>query len=58
MTLTLPAILNSRQLFLHLQGEEKKKVLIKAQEAEDAREMPIRYLLRQETTPLAVYWSP
>ncbi|MBV5306870.1 MAG: 6-phosphogluconolactonase [Desulfobulbaceae bacterium] len=58
MTLTLPAILNSRQLFLHLQGEEKKKVLVKAQEAEDAREMPIRYLLRQETTPLAVYWSP
>lgn len=58
MTLTLPAILNSRQLFLHLQGEGKKKVLAKAQEAGDAREMPIRYVLRQEMTPLAIYWSP
>jgi 6-phosphogluconolactonase len=58
MTLTLPAILASRQLFLHLQGEEKKKVLALAQAAGDARQMPIRYVLRQETTPLTVYWSP
>jgi 6-phosphogluconolactonase len=58
MTLTLPAILNSRQLFLHLQGEAKKKVLTRALEAGDALEMPIRSVLRQETTPLAVYWSP
>ncbi|MDO9043606.1 MAG: 6-phosphogluconolactonase [Desulfocapsaceae bacterium] len=58
MTLTLPAILNSRQLILHLQGPEKKKVLARAQEVGDAAEMPIRYILRQQTTPLAVYWSP
>lgn len=58
MTLTLPAILNSRQLFLHLQGEEKKKTLARAREEGDAREMPILFILRQETTPLAVYWSP
>lgn len=58
MTLTLPAILNSRQLILHLQGEEKKQVLARAQRAGDALEMPIRFILRQTTTPLAVYWSP
>jgi 6-phosphogluconolactonase len=58
MTLTLPAILASRQLILHLQGEEKKKVLARAREAGDARQMPIRFILRQETTPLALYWSP
>jgi 6-phosphogluconolactonase len=58
MTLTLPAILRSRQLILHLQGEEKKKVLARAMEAGDPREMPIRYILQQETTPLAIYWSP
>jgi len=58
MTLTLPAILASRQLFLHLQGEEKKKTLALARKEGDAREMPIRYILRQKTTPLAVYWSP
>lgn len=58
ITLTLPAILNSRQLILHLQGEEKKRVLARAQEAGVADEMPIRFILRQRTTPLAVYWSP
>lgn len=58
MTLTLPAILASRQLFLHLQGEEKKKVLALALAAGAARQMPIRYVLRQETTPVTVYWSP
>jgi len=58
MTLTLPAILNSRQLILHLQGEEKKKVLARAQEEGSAEAMPIRYILRQKTTPLAIYWSP
>jgi 6-phosphogluconolactonase len=58
MTLTLPAILNSRQLILHLQGAEKKKVLARAQEEGDAAEMPIRYILRQQTTSLAVFWSP
>jgi 6-phosphogluconolactonase len=58
MTLTLAAILGSRQLFLHLQGDEKKGVLARAMEAGDPREMPIRFILRQETTPLAIYWSP
>lgn len=58
MTLTLPAILNSRQLILYLQGEEKKNVLARAQGDGDVAEMPILYILRQQTTPLAVYWSP
>ena len=58
MSLTLPAILSSRQLILHLQGTEKKRVLARAQEEGAAAEMPIRYILRQQTAALAVYWSP
>jgi 6-phosphogluconolactonase len=58
MTLTLAAILHSRQIVLHLQGEEKKRVLARAMEAGDPQEMPIRFILRQESTPLAIYWSP
>jgi 6-phosphogluconolactonase len=58
MTLTLPAILNSRQLILLLQGEEKKKTLARAREAGDVSEMPIRFILRQKLTPLAIYWAP
>ena len=58
ITLTLPAILNSRQLILHLQGEAKKKTFDRAQESGDAGDMPIRYVLRQQGTPLVVFWSP
>ncbi len=58
MGLTLPAILASRQLILHLQGEAKKKTLALAREVGDAGDMPIRYILRQAATPLSVYWSP
>ncbi|RWX47327.1 Glucosamine-6-phosphate isomerases/6-phosphogluconolactonase, partial [Candidatus Electrothrix communis] len=33
MTLTLPAILGSQEIILHIAGQEKKVVLAKAQEA-------------------------
>jgi 6-phosphogluconolactonase len=58
MTLTLPAILDSRQIFLHITGQEKKDVLQNAQAEGPVEEMPIRYILRQQTTPVAVYWAP
>jgi len=58
MTLTLPAILDSRQIFLHITGQEKNDVLQKALAEGPVEEMPIRYILRQQTTPVAVYWAP
>ncbi len=58
MSLTLPAILNSRQIFLHIVGEDKKNVLAKAHIDGPAKELPIRFILRQQTTPLSVYWAP
>jgi len=58
MSLTLPAILNSRQIFLHIVGDEKKNVLGKAYIDGPAKELPIRFILRQQTTPLSVYWAP
>ena len=58
MTLTLPAILDARQIFLHITGEDKKGVLQQALADGPAEEMPIRYVLRQEKTPVAVYWAP
>ena len=58
MSLTLPAILNSNQLFLHIVGEDKKEVLKKAGSDGPAEEMPIRFVLRQDSTPLSVYWAP
>jgi 6-phosphogluconolactonase len=58
MSLTLPVILQSRQLFLHIVGEEKKDVLEKALADGPIEEMPIRFILRKKTPPLDTYWAP
>lgn len=58
MTLTLPAILDSRQIFLHITGQNKKDVLRKAQADGPIEEIPIRFILRQQSTQVSVYWAP
>ena len=57
MSLTLPAVLSARKIFLHITGDEKKKVLKKAFEEGPASEMPIRFILRQEKTPVEIFWA-
>lgn len=58
MSLTLPAILNSRQIILHINGPTKRDVYEKACKHGPAAEMPIRYILNQTQTPVTVYWAP
>ncbi|NIA05742.1 MAG: 6-phosphogluconolactonase [Proteobacteria bacterium] len=58
MTLTLPVLLDSRRIILHITGPAKKKVLERALADGPATEMPIRAILRQQQTPLSVYWAP
>ena len=58
MTLTLPAILDSRQLILHITGRKKYDVLQQALAEGPAEDMPIRFILRQQAAPLTVYWAP
>jgi 6-phosphogluconolactonase len=58
MTLTLPAILDSRHIFLHITGREKHDVLQEALTEGPTVEMPIRFILRQQTTPVSVFWTP
>lgn len=57
MTLTLPAILNSRQIILHITGQEKKDVLDRAQQEGPNAELPIRFILNQRSTPFNIYWA-
>lgn len=57
MTLTLPAILNSRRLILHITGKKKKEVLEKALREGPEEKLPIRYILNQDITPLDIYWT-
>jgi len=58
MTLTLPTILEAEQIFLHITGPEKQEVLEQAMAEGSSEEMPIRFILRQQRTPVSVYWAP
>lgn len=57
ITLTLPAILNARRIILHITGGKKQEVYAKACEAGPVEDMPVRAVLRQEQTPVEVYWA-
>ncbi|MCL1137435.1 6-phosphogluconolactonase [Shewanella pneumatophori] len=57
ITLSKSAILASRQIYLHIVGEQKLDVYRQALANEDSREMPIRAVLDQRKTPVDVYWS-
>ncbi|TDF41509.1 6-phosphogluconolactonase [Alteromonadaceae bacterium M269] len=56
ISLTLPALLNSQRVFLHLTGDSKKDVLDKALSQNDEAEMPIRAMLNRADVELI--WAP
>jgi 6-phosphogluconolactonase len=58
MTLTLPALLQSRQIILHLVGPDKRTVYERALANGPVVEMPIRAVLGQAVTPVTVFWAP
>jgi 6-phosphogluconolactonase len=55
MSLTLHGILGARQLHLLVTGDDKLRVL---QRAEAGAEMPIRSVVLQADVPLQTWWSP
>ncbi len=58
MSLTLPALLDSAKIILHISGEGKRKVLEKALSQGSPNDMPIRWILRQQKTPVQIFWAP
>ena len=56
MSLTLPALLNSNQIFLHVTGETKKDVLNTVLSDDDALVMPIRAVIKNADVELL--WAP
>ena len=56
MSLTLPAILNSNQIFLHVTGEKKKGVINTVLADDDAMVMPIRAVINNADVELL--WAP
>ncbi|WP_114195115.1 6-phosphogluconolactonase [Edaphovirga cremea] len=57
ITLTLPALLDSRHIYLHLVGDSKRDVYEQAAQGTDVNEMPVRAVLGQQKTPVDVYWT-
>ncbi|MBB1267956.1 6-phosphogluconolactonase [Shewanella sp. SR44-3] len=57
ITLSKMAILNSRQIYLHLVGEAKLSVYHQALAHDDVSKMPIRAVLGQRKTPVDVFYS-
>ena len=53
ITLTLAAVLQSREIIIHITGAEKKAVIEQAQE----RGYPVAAVLEQRATPASIWWA-
>ena len=57
ISLTLPRLLNSEYLAIHISGENKQRVLQEAQAGTDITRLPIRAILQQNQCPVSVFWA-
>ena len=58
VTLSRKRLLETRSLYLHIEGEGKVEVLEKALGDGPVEDMPVRAILRQTDKPLNIYWCP
>jgi len=58
ITMTLPCLITARNLFLHIEGEQKLAVYEEALKDGPANDLPIRHILRHPDVNLQVYWAP
>ena len=58
ITLTRAALLQSRFRYLHITGEQKRKVLDKALAQDVEHRLPIASFFEKHLPPISVYWSP
>ncbi|WP_243048391.1 6-phosphogluconolactonase [Dyella sp. RRB7] len=59
ITFTLSALLDTRALYLHIEGEAKRQLLADARLGlGEAANFPVRAVLTQPRVPVAVYWCP
>ena len=58
ITMTLPRLLNSQKVVLHIVGEGKFKTLESARTAADAFQYPVYALFQQRTTPVEIFYAP
>jgi 6-phosphogluconolactonase len=58
VTFVLKRLLETRGLYLHIEGADKATVLEQATAEGPVADMPIRAVLKQTATPLTIFWSP
>jgi 6-phosphogluconolactonase len=58
VTLSLDRLVATRSLYLHIEGEQKARVLEQALGEGPVEDMPIRAVLRQTVRPVTIYWAP
>ncbi|MFC5742307.1 6-phosphogluconolactonase [Dyella tabacisoli] len=59
ITFTLPALLQTHALYLHIEGEAKRDLLANTRLGiGEARNYPVRAVLEQSRVPVSVYWCP
>lgn len=57
MSLTLPRLLDTDHLIIHITGDQKKTVLEQAQEKCDPQRWPVSAVLHQDRIPVDIYWA-
>lgn len=57
ISLTLPRLLDTEYLVIHISGANKQKVLEQAQAGQDVKALPIRAILQQTVVPVTVFWA-
>jgi len=58
LSLNLAALLDSRRIILHIEGEAKWRLYQRARMPGAAAEFPVRAILHQRTVPVDVFWAP
>ena len=58
LSLTLPVIANAGLCVLHIEGNDKKRVLEEALQPGPVDQLPVRAILTTTAKPLQIYWAP
>jgi len=58
VTFTLPRLLDTRSLYLHIEGDEKARIFDQALTGGPVETMPVRAVLDQTAKTLSLYWCP
>ena len=58
MSMTLPRLLDSRHIVVHITGESKREVFERACENTDPRKAPISAVLNEAGQTVHLYWAP